>query len=106
MLLPLDLISYHPSLHKAMVRAFGGLLLAADSCTASQLAQQHGLAAVTPDGTLSRPGSVRGGYMGHGGAGGAAEAVFSNKLELLELEVGGGEVNPSTRLLVAPKWAM
>ncbi len=92
--LPLDLLSYAPAVHKAVQRAFGGYVLAADSGTAAELAQRHGLASITPDGTVSRRGSLRGG--GDGAAATAAggtptgpEGVLQCKLELQRLTVSG-----------------
>lgn len=42
-----------------MVRAFGGLPIAKDDATAAQLVTQFGVACVTLDGKISRPGSMQ-----------------------------------------------
>ena len=47
-----------------MEHALGGMLIAADSQTAAELATRHGLASVTLDGRISRPGSLQGGWQG------------------------------------------
>ncbi len=80
--LPLDLLDYHPSVHKAVARAFGGYVLAADSETAAVLAQRYGLSSVTPDGTVSRRGSVSGGYTDDRQRVSGPEATLRNVLEL------------------------
>ncbi|KAL3152957.1 hypothetical protein ABBQ38_011987 [Trebouxia sp. C0009 RCD-2024] len=64
-ILPLDLFKYQPAHHAAMVRAFGGLVIAKDDATAAQLVSQFGVACITPDGKISRPGSMQGGWRGH-----------------------------------------
>lgn len=58
-ILPLDLFKYQPAHHAAMVRAFGGLVIAKDDATAAQLVSQFGVACITPDGKISRPGSMQ-----------------------------------------------
>lgn len=42
-----------------MVRAFGGLVIVKDDATAAKLVTQHGLACITLDGKISRPGSMQ-----------------------------------------------
>lgn len=42
-----------------MVRAFGGSVIAADDATAAKLVTVHGLACITLDGKVSRPGSMQ-----------------------------------------------
>lgn len=57
--LPLELLQYEPGYHAAMVRAFGGSVIAKDDATAAQLVTQFGLACITLDGKISRPGSMQ-----------------------------------------------
>lgn len=58
-ILSLDLFKYQPGYHAAMVRAFGGLVIAKDDATAAQLVNQFGVACITLDGKISRPGSMQ-----------------------------------------------
>ena len=57
--LPVELFEYQPAHHAAMVRAFGGLVIAKDDVTATQLVTQFGMACITLDGKISRPGSMQ-----------------------------------------------
>lgn len=57
--LPLELLEYNAEYHTAMVRAFGGSVIAADDATAARLVTEHGLACITLDGKVSRPGSMQ-----------------------------------------------
>lgn len=66
-LLPVDLFDFDPAHEPAMVRAFGGMVIAEDDETAGQLASRFGLGSVTPDGSVSHRGSVAGGWAGPGG---------------------------------------
>ena len=59
MIIPLDLLEYDQAHHAAMVRAFGGLVIARDDDTAAKLVTQHKLACITMDGKISRPGSMQ-----------------------------------------------
>lgn len=63
---PLDLLTFARNNQAIMDRAFGGMLIAADAHTAAELATRHGLASVTLDGKISRPGSLQGGWQGSG----------------------------------------
>jgi hypothetical protein len=45
--LPLDLLEYEPIHRPALLRAFGGLVVAADDATAATLVERFGLSAVT-----------------------------------------------------------
>ena len=47
-----------------MQHAFGRMLIAANAETAAALATRHGLASITLDGRISRPGSLQGGWQG------------------------------------------
>lgn len=51
-LLPLDLLDFKEAHRPALLRAFGGSVLAVDNATAAELAQRYGLSSVTPDGTV------------------------------------------------------
>lgn len=57
--LPLHLMSYHQVHHTAMLRAFGGSVIAQNDSIAGRLATQFGLASVTLDGKITRPGSMQ-----------------------------------------------
>ena len=59
-----------------MERAVGGMLIAADADTAAELATRHGLASVTLDGRISRPGSLQGGWQGSMPRSQAAHTLF------------------------------
>ncbi len=83
--LPLDLVRpVQARFAPALARAFGGMLVAADEAAASQLSAAHGLACVTLDGDVSRPGSVSGGWAGGGPS--AAEALLARKLRAEQAE--------------------
>ena len=58
-ILPLELLRYEPDHHAAMVRAFGGSVMVKDDATAAQMVTQFGLACITLDGKISRPGSMQ-----------------------------------------------
>ena len=58
-LLPLDLLQYKPDHHAVMVRAFGGSVIVKDDATAAQVVTQFGLACITLDGKINRPGSMQ-----------------------------------------------
>lgn len=58
-IIPLELFEYDAAYHGAMVRAFGGCVIAQDDATAGQLVTQHGLLCITLDGKISRPGSMQ-----------------------------------------------
>ncbi len=57
--IPLELLEYEAAHHGAMVRAFGGSVIAQDDATAAKLVTQHGLPCITLDGKISRPGSMQ-----------------------------------------------
>ena len=57
--IPLELLDYEAAYHGAMVRAFGGCVIAQDDATAAKLVAQHGLPCITLDGKISRPGSMQ-----------------------------------------------
>jgi hypothetical protein len=78
-ILPLQLLEYPPEVHVAMVRAFGGLVIAADDQVADTLIKQFGLSSVTPQGTLSHKGSMTGGWMG--AASGGPVARWKQKMQ-------------------------
>ena len=58
-IIPIELLEYDQAHHAAMVRAFGGLVIARDDNTAAKLVTQHKLACITLDGKISRPGSMK-----------------------------------------------
>ncbi len=58
-IIPLELFEYKAAHHSAMVRAFGGSVVAKDDATAAKLVTQYGLACITLDGKISRPGSMQ-----------------------------------------------
>ncbi len=58
-IIPLELLEYETAYHGAMVRAFGGCVIAKDDATAAKLVTQHGLPCITLDGKISRPGSMQ-----------------------------------------------
>jgi hypothetical protein len=108
-LLPLELLSFPPQYAPAMQRAFGAHVIARDSVTAAQLVTQWGISSVTPDGTLSRKGTVTGGYLGSGigapgggpgGGGSRLEERLAGKLALRQAQVGLEEERP--KLLIVP----
>ena len=57
--IPLELLEYEAAYHGAMVRAFGGCVIAQDDAMAAKLVTQHGLPCITLDGKVSRPGSMQ-----------------------------------------------
>lgn len=61
---PLDLLTFDKAHQRVMEHAFGRMLIAADAETAARLATRFGLASVTLDGRISRPGSLQGGWQG------------------------------------------
>jgi chromosome segregation ATPase len=61
---PLDLIDYQPAYHTAMLRAFGSFVIAADDSTAGVLMECYGISSVTLDGTISKRGTMSGGWVG------------------------------------------
>ena len=61
---PLDLLAFDRTDQAIMQHAFGRMLIAADAETAATLATRHGLASITLDGRISRPGSLQGGWQG------------------------------------------
>ncbi len=63
---PLDLLAFDEKDRTIIEHAFGSMLIAADAQTAAELATRHGLASVTLDGKISRPGSLQGGWQGSG----------------------------------------
>jgi chromosome segregation ATPase len=87
--LSLDVMSYPEWVRPAVLRAFGGVMLARDDDVAEQLATRFGLAAVTRDGTISRKGSVVGGAhpAGLGRPAAPAAGLLTRKLELQRLQV-------------------
>ena len=60
----LDLLAFDRTDQVIMRHAFGRMLIAEDAETAAKLATRHGLASVTLDGRISRPGSLQGGWQG------------------------------------------
>ena len=62
---PLDLMAFDISDQAIMKHAFGSMLITADAHTAAELATKFGLASVTLDGKISRPGSLQGGWQGN-----------------------------------------
>ena len=58
-ILPLELLGSKPGYHAAVVRAFGGCVIVKDDATAAQVVTQSGLACITLDGKISRPGSMQ-----------------------------------------------
>lgn len=62
--LPMDLIQYEAAVQPAMLRAFGGYVIAADDRTAAELVERYGVSSVTLAGSVSHRGSVSGGWMG------------------------------------------
>lgn len=62
--LPLDLFDHDPKFSKALKKAFGGYVIAANDRVARDLISKHGLWNVTLDGNVSRSGSVQGGWRG------------------------------------------
>jgi hypothetical protein len=77
---PTDLLDYDPVYAPAVMRAFGGVVIAADDQAAGAAAAHFGLTAVTPAGDVHRKGSVSGGWTHAGGAGrgtSAFEAIMA-----------------------------
>ncbi|PSC67424.1 chromosome segregation SMC [Micractinium conductrix] len=66
--LPLDLLTFQPAFRPAILRAFGGRVVAASDAVAEQLVTRFGLSSVTLDGRLASRGTLQGGWRG-GGAG-------------------------------------
>ena len=60
--LPIDLINVAGPESKALVRAFGGLVIAASDQTAAALLARFGIPSVTKAGRVSRRGSLEGGW--------------------------------------------
>lgn len=58
-IIPLDLVSYNEQHHTAMLRLFGGSAVAKNDDVAGRLAYAFGLASVTPDGKITRPGTMQ-----------------------------------------------
>ncbi|DBA71518.1 TPA: hypothetical protein ACH3X2_011303 [Trebouxia sp. C0005] len=83
-IIPLELFEYDAAYHGAMVRAFGGCVIAQDDATAGQLVTQHGLLCITLDGKISRPGSMQGGWRGQaqGSTGPIAKKVKADQLQV------------------------
>lgn len=77
--LPLDLLDFDKKYAPAMQRAFGGYVIAADDATAAKLVQQFGLSSVTLQGTVSKKGSMSGGWTGSHGSYG--QQYWSTKLQ-------------------------
>jgi chromosome segregation ATPase len=61
---PLDLLTFSKAHQRVMEHAFGRILIAADAEVAARLATCYGLASVTLNGRISRPGSLQGGWQG------------------------------------------
>jgi hypothetical protein len=76
---PLDLLQYDSMYEPAMLRAFGGYVIAADDVTAAELVQRFGLSSVTLQGTVSRKGSMSGGWTGN--SGGQGQTLWTYKLQ-------------------------
>lgn len=70
--LPLDCLDYSPECEPAVLRAFGGFVVAADDTVAAELVSCWGLSCVTLAGDTSHPGSLSGGWSPPGGGAGAA----------------------------------
>lgn len=78
-ILPLDLLLYEQAYEPAMTRAFGGYVIAADDAAAAELVHRFGLSSVTLQGTVSRQGSMSGGWAGSSGSYG--QSYWASKLQ-------------------------
>ncbi|DBA87444.1 TPA: hypothetical protein ACH3X1_004485 [Trebouxia sp. C0004] len=83
-IIPLELLEYDTAYQGAMVRAFGGCVIAQDDATAGELVTQNGLPCITLDGKISRPGSMQGGWRGQaqGSTGPIAKKVKADQLQV------------------------
>eukprot|EP00887_Chlorella_sp_A99_P003385 scaffold7.g3385.t1 len=61
---PADLLEFHPSATAAVLRAFGSHMLAASDTVASAVLQQHSLPCIMRDSTVAAVGRLTGGWRG------------------------------------------
>ncbi|KAF5836957.1 hypothetical protein DUNSADRAFT_5186 [Dunaliella salina] len=89
-ILPMDLLDFKPEHKTVMLRAFGASVIALDDTTAAELASKYGLSSVTPAGTVSKCGTVSGGFQGWGSSSEShTEALLKQKVELAEAKALG-----------------
>ncbi len=55
----MDLLEFDPAHERAVLRAFGGYVVAASDAAAARLVAEFGLSSVTLDGKISQKGSLQ-----------------------------------------------